>query len=204
CPGMAVHHRSTLRLTGRLLVLCFIGMSFAACSSFGGIFGGDDDIILPGERVAVIPSDQPLEADPGASQNPVVVPAAYTNTDWSQPGGSPSNALQHLALGGKLSRLWRSSAGSGSSSQGRLTASPIIVGNRAYTLDTEATVHAFDIANGSRLWRTALTPEDEESEEGYGGGLAASDGRIFAAIGFGHVVAIDPATGNRLWDKSLG
>jgi outer membrane protein assembly factor BamB len=198
------HRGSKRRRTAGLLVFCLLGMSTAGCSSLGGLFGGDDDTILPGERVAVIPSDQPLTADPDAGQNPVVVPAAYTNTDWSQPGGSPSNALQHLALGGKLSKLWQSSAGTGSSSQGRLTASPIVVGNRVYTLDTEATVHAFDITNGSRLWRAELTPEDEESEEGYGGGLAASNGKIFAAIGFGHVVALDPANGNKLWDKSLG
>jgi len=198
------HRGSKRRRTAGLLVFCLLGMSTAGCSSLGGLFGGDDDTILPGERVAVIPSDQPLTADPDAGQNPVVVPAAYTNTDWSQPGGSPSNALQHLALGGKLSKLWQSSAGTGSSSQGRLTASPIVVGNRVYTLDTEATVHAFDITNGSRLWRAELTPEDEESEEGYGGGLAASNGKIFAAIGFGHVVALDPANGNKLWDKPLG
>lgn len=187
-----------------LLAVCFIGMAVSGCSSLGGLFGGDDDTILPGERVAVIPSDQPLEADPEAAKNPVVVPAAYTNTDWSQPGGSPSNALQHLALGGKLSRLWQANAGSGSSSQGRLTASPIIVGSHAYTLDTEATVHAFDISNGGRVWRTELTPEDEESEEGYGGGLASANGKIFAAIAFGQVVALDPATGNKIWEKSLG
>jgi len=198
------HRHSKARHIGSLLAVCLLGMSVAGCSSLGGLFGGDDDAILPGERVAVIPSDQPIEADPAAAANPVVVPAAYTNTDWSQPGGSPSNALQHLALGGKLSRLWQSSAGKGSSSQGRLTASPIVVGNRAYTLDTEATVHAFDTANGSRLWRAELTPEDEESEEGYGGGLAAANGKIFAAIGFGVVVALDPATGNRIWEKSLG
>lgn len=189
--------------SGKLALVFLLGMSAAGCSSFGGLFGGDEDTVLPGERVAVIPSDQPLEADPTA-KNPVVVPAAYTNTDWSQPGGSPSNALQHLALGGKLSRLWRSSAGQGSSSQGRLTASPIVVGNRIYTLDTEATVRAFDASNGGSLWRAELTPEDEESEEGYGGGLAGSNGKIFAAIGFGHVVALDPATGNKLWDKALG
>lgn len=177
----------------------FIG----GCSSISGLWGGDDDVILPGDREAVISSDQPLQADPETTSNPVVIPAAHTNADWSQPGGTPSNALQHVSLGGKLSRLWRASAGEGSSSQGRLTATPIVVGNRVYVLDTEATVRAFDATSGQALWRAELTPEEEESEEGYGGGLAAANGRIFAAIGFGHVVALDPANGNRIWDKPL-
>ena len=37
-----------------------------------------------------------------------------------------------------------------------------------------------------------------------GGGIAADGGRIYAASGFGAVIALDPATGKRLWEKALG
>jgi outer membrane protein assembly factor BamB len=38
----------------------------------------------------------------------------------------------------------------------------------------------------------------------YGGGLAADGGRIIAASGYGNVIALDPASGKRLWEKSIG
>ena len=188
----------------RIAVITALALFLGGCSSIKGLWGGDEETILPGDRVAVVTSKRSVSVDPNVAKEPVVIPAASTNPDWSQPGGSPSNAPQHVALGGKLTRLWNSSAGTGSSSHGRLTASPIVVGNRIYALDTEATVRAFDATSGKRVWSAELTPENEESDEGYGGGLAAEGGRVFASIGFGHVVGLDAATGKVIWNKSLG
>ena len=182
------------------------GMMMGGCSSFSGLWdGGDgDNVVLQGDRVSVMTSEQSITVDPEASKEAIIVPAAFTNAEWSQPGGTASNAFQHVALGGTLTRLWSANAGSGSSSHGRLTASPIVFGNRIFTLDTKATVHAIEAASGKRLWSVALTPEEEESDEGYGGGLAAEGGRLFVSIGFGHVAALDPATGKQVWRKPLG
>jgi outer membrane protein assembly factor BamB len=47
-------------------------------------------------------------------------------------------------------------------------------------------------------------PENERGEGGYGGGLAIDNGRLYAASGFGTVVALDPATGKKLWEKNIG
>ncbi len=188
----------------RILFPIGIGLIVSSCSSFGGLFGGDEDAVITGERQTVIKSKGTISIDLENTKSPVVIPAAYSNPDWAQPGGSPSNAPQHVALGGQIKRVWSTSAGNGSSSQGRLTASPIVVGNRVYTLDTEATVYAFNTSNGKRAWRTELTPENEESEEGYGGGIASENGKIFVAIGFGSVSALNPADGKVLWSKPLG
>lgn len=185
----------------RIATLTAMAVFLAGCS---GLFGSEEEAILPGKRIAVVTSKQAVSVDPKAVRQPVVIPAANTNANWSQPGGTPSNALQHVALGRKLTRLWESNAGNGSSSYGRLTASPIVVGNRIFTLDTEATVRALDVKSGKVLWRAELTPENEESDEGYGGGLASESGRIYAAIGFGRVVALDPGSGKAIWTKSLG
>ncbi len=189
----------------RVSALAFAAvLLLSGCSSFNGIFGGEESVALDGERKAVLKKKGAISIDLQSNEAPVAVPAAVTNRDWAQPGGSPSNAPQHVALGTSLKRAWRSSAGQGSSSQGRLTASPIAVGNRVFTLDTEATVYAFDASSGKRLWRAELTPEEEEEEEGYGGGVASENGKVFAAIGFGYVVALNPADGKVLWSKSIG
>src|SRR5690606_19623123 len=49
-----------------------------------------------------------------------------------------------------------------------------------------------------------LVPENERGEGGYGGGLAIDNGRLYAATGFGTVVALDPVSGKKLWDKNIG
>jgi outer membrane protein assembly factor BamB len=54
------------------------------------------------------------------------------------------------------------------------------------------------------VWRVSLKPEKERGRAGYGGGLAADDGRIYAATGFGTVVALDAGSGRVIWSKVLG
>jgi outer membrane protein assembly factor BamB len=65
-------------------------------------------------------------------------------------------------------------------------------------------VTSFSLSGGSTVWRQSLAPEGTRDREGYGGGLAADNGRIYAATGFGTVVAIEAKTGKRIWDKFLG
>jgi outer membrane protein assembly factor BamB len=54
------------------------------------------------------------------------------------------------------------------------------------------------------VWRATTTPPNEKDQEGFGGGLAADSGRIYAATGFGTVVAFEAKSGKKLWEKSLG
>ena len=67
-----------------------------------------------------------------------------------------------------------------------------------------ARVSAFSAANGGRVWSQNVTPENEKSKEGFGGGLALDGGRLYAATGFGTVVALDPGNGAVVWTKRIG
>jgi len=190
-----------MRFTALIL---FVSTALAACSSFSGMFGSkNDDSILPGQREIVIQTGNKLDVS-DISKIPVVVPTAQFNPDWRQPGGVASNAPQHLTLRNEIGRVWSASAGTGSTTQGRLTAVPIVAENRIFVLDTEAKVRAFTVKEGNRIWTTSLTPKDEEEEEGFGGGLAYDSGRVLAATAFGTVVALDPSNGKQLWSKNLG
>lgn len=178
--------------------------AFALAVGLGGCtvadtWFGDAETPLPGERVAVSVDVDALEPEGGT----VSLPAPVSNTTWAQPGGEASNAPGHLAAGTRLARVWSADAGEGSSSYGKLTAPPIIVGGRIYVLDSAAHVSAFSADNGRRVWRVDLTPEGEDSEEGYGGGVAADFGRIVAATGFGQVFGLDPSSGAELWRRDL-
>ena len=159
---------------------------------------------LPGERVAIITDPTAVVADPAEVGRPVQLPAAQANASWSQPGGAPTNSLGHLALNADVRKVWSADAGTGSSSSGRLSAVPVVADGKVFTLDAGGTVSSFSTANGARVWSQDVTPDNEKSKEGFGGGLALDGGRLYAATGYGTVVALDPGNGAVVWTKRVG
>jgi outer membrane protein assembly factor BamB len=101
-------------------------------------------------------------------------------------------------------QVWSADAGTGSSSSGRLSAVPLVADGKVFTLDAGGKVSAFSSASGGKLWTANVTPDNEKSKEGFGGGLALDGGHLYAATGFGTVVSIDPGNGAILWTKRVG
>ncbi len=158
---------------------------------------------LPGDRIAVITDPTLVNLDP-ASMKPVSVPPPRVNAAWSQPGGSPSNNLGHLALGDSLHKVWAVDAGTGSSSRGRLSAVPLVDGGKIFTLDAAGNVSCFQAASGAKVWSVNVTPKREKSTEGFGGGLALDGNRLYATTGYGTVLALDAGNGSIIWNKEMG
>lgn len=180
----------------------FLLSGCGAAESLVGKFGGGDDEILPGAREAVMPPNT-LGVSESQSNEPVVIPAAVSNAEWTQPGGVPSHAMQNLALGSDLKTAFAVDVGSGSDSYGRLTATPIVAGGRVFVLDSRAEVHAVSAGDGAAVWSRSLVPEDRDGRGAFGGGLATDGTRIYATTAFGEVVALDVSTGNEIWRKSF-
>ena len=193
-PAPALTRRGALALLG--------GLPLAACSQSQGLLDdllGEKDTVLPGKRESILDPSAGLRV----SNEPVAIPAAVMNGSWAQPGGNARNANHNLALGRNLKRAFAISAGSGSDSSGRLSAPPIVTGGRIYVLDAKARVRAFSASSGRKAWAVSLVPKGGDEDDGYGGGLA-SDGRaVYAATGFGEVVALNAATGGELWRRKL-
>jgi outer membrane protein assembly factor BamB len=162
------------------------------------------EVPLPGERIAVITDATVVDVDPAEAARPIQLPPPQANASWSEPGGSPGNNPGHLVLGDQLRKVWAADAGTGSSSSGRLSAVPLVADGKVFTLDAAGTVSAFSSASGGKLWRVSLTPKNEKSREGFGGGLALDGGHLYAATGFGTVVSIDAGNGAILWSKRIG
>ncbi|MCB1546706.1 MAG: PQQ-binding-like beta-propeller repeat protein [Hyphomicrobiaceae bacterium] len=158
---------------------------------------------LPGKRIAVLDAPDKVGSELAPADKPIALPVAQTNPDWTQPGGTPTNAPGHLMIGATLRTVWSADVGTGSSSYGRLTASPIVADGRIYTLDAAGRVSAFS-TTGAAIWRVSVSPSNERAREGYGGGLAAEGGRIYVGTGYGIVVALEARTGKKLWEKNLG
>lgn len=110
--------------------------------------------------------------------------------------------MHHLSAAGNLEDQWDSGIGSGSTSSTRLTASPVVADGKIFVLDSEVQVSAYNSKTGKQLWEVNLTPEDEDSEEGFGGGVAFDAGKLFVSTGFGFVSALDANTGKELWRRT--
>ncbi|MGH1418483.1 MAG: PQQ-binding-like beta-propeller repeat protein [Hyphomicrobiaceae bacterium] len=172
---------------------------------------------LPGKRIPVLPAREVVPGELAVADQAIVVPPPSVNQAWAYPGGAATNAPGHLSLGATLTKGWSASAGKGSSKAGRITATPIVYGGRAYTLDARGTISAFNLASGARAWQVSLKPDTEtvtggdffslgsgdSATGGYGGGIAAEEGKIFAASGYGLVAALNPASGKKIWDRNL-
>jgi len=159
---------------------------------------------LPGQRVAVITSQGVGDVDPSLATRPIALPPPRNNPSWTQPGGVASNNLGHLALGESVHQVWTADAGTGSSSKGRLSALPLVADGKVFTLDAGGTVSAFAAGSGARVWSASVTPENEKSAEGFGGGIALDGGQLYATTGYGTVVALNPNSGEIIWTKRTG
>lgn len=184
------------------LALCLTGCA-SGLPSIKNPFSKEEEK-LPGQRIAVLTSPGVGDVDRSLAAKPMALPPPRNNPSWTQPGGIASNNLGHLALGELVHQIWTADAGTGSSSKGRLSALPLVADGKVFTLDAGGDVSAFAATSGQRLWTASVTPENEKSNEGFGGGIALDGGQLYATTGYGTVVAINPGNGAIIWTKRTG
>jgi outer membrane protein assembly factor BamB len=179
----------------------FVVLTLAALAAGGcGIFKkGTPKTPVLGERVAVLTTEQDVSIDPATAALPFSLPQPTANAEWSQPGGNASKSMGHLALGPSLGEAWAVSIGRGGDRAARLAAASVIGDGRVYTIDTQATVRAFDAQTGSPVWATQFGTERGNDASLFGGGVAYSNGRIYATNGLGYVAALDARNGGIIW-----
>lgn len=187
-------------MTGRAIFAVGLALALAGCS---GWWGDSDSKPLPGKRISVMALESALEPDPRLADVAVRLPRPFANADWPQPGGVPNHAMHHLAAGGGLGEIWRVDIGEGSSDNAQLIASPVVAGNRVFTMDVEGRVQALDADTGNRIWRVRLESREKDDVAMSGGGIAFADGRLYATTGFADVIALDAATGGEIWRRGL-
>ncbi|SFI30092.1 PQQ-like beta-propeller repeat protein [Albimonas pacifica] len=169
-----------------LLTALMAAMAVAGCSD-------DEDVRLPGER---IPIRAAAEAAPPAA-TPRPLPPVQGAEEWTHRGGGAQRSGGRLEAPASLSLAWRVSAGAGADERIPM-AGPVIADGTVFVRDGETGVEAFT-TSGSRKWSVDLTPEDEDGDAGYGGGLAYADGKLYVTDGFGQLTALDAAGGEVLW-----
>ena len=192
--------KQTLKYSFLGILTC---MTLASCSSIGGMFD-DEKPALEGERISVLELQKSLEPDSAGNKGEALIaPPAWQNEFWPQAGGYPNHSMQHLALGeSPLAELWNSDIGDGATDEIPLTAQPIIVDGRIFTLDTDSNLTAFDITSGKQLWRTDVRDEQED-EPVIGGGIGFSNAVLYVTAGYDEIFAIAPSSGEIIWRKDM-
>ncbi len=178
-------------------------VALGACERITEYVEGSQDVPLPGERVSVIALQRTLQPDQQIADISVRLPRPYVNEDWPQAGGHPTHAMHHLTLGDTPSQAWGVSVGRGAGDLVRLTAAPIVAGNRVFVLDSEGSVAAHRVDSGQRVWRYNIVPEDED-RGAIGGGLGYDDGILYVATGYGEAIAMLAESGAEIWRRNVG
>lgn len=197
-----------MMLTSHVARRCLAGMAIGVVFGLGGCedtwFGGGEDAPpLPGERISVLLLERTLEPDPLLVSEPVVLPRPLVNDAWPVTGGIASHAAHHLAVGNLLEIAWRRDMGEGETDDNLILSTPVVAAGHAFVLDSESTVVALDLANGTVAWERELIPEFEEDEASLGGGVAYDAGLVFVSTAFGDLTALDAASGNTVWQQNL-
>jgi len=169
------------------------------CSLLGG-GDGEDKKATPtlGKRTNILTGESGAEVDPALASVSVILPTPTANSDWPQSGGNAGKSIGHVAMGGSPSRVWTADI-SGTSKRARLAATPVVAGGRLFVVDTEAMVHAFDAATGSRVWSTQIEVDSDGKPSRFGGGVSAQGTMVYATNGVGDVVALNAADGSQAW-----
>jgi outer membrane protein assembly factor BamB len=193
----------TLRHTRLLPVLMVAALGASGCSTMSHLnpfhSKAPKEIASEGERISIVPADQRLEAADALKGVDFALPAPAVIADWPLPGGTPEQSVGHVDAAPNLSVAWRRDIGKGSGKGFYLTAPPIAVGGRVFVMDAEAGVSAHDAQTGAQIWRTNIRPGGKRDREGFGGGIAFADGKLYVSSGFREVVQLDAATGVVGW-----
>jgi outer membrane protein assembly factor BamB len=159
--------------------------------------GDEEKKSVPGKREPVLAPSRGLQIDAATD---VTLPPVGAPADWPQFGGGPSHVGGNRP--GGLTRAWATGIGEGGAYRARLTAQPLVGGDRIFTMDTDGAVEAFDLSNGHHVWRTETKAKKSKSSN-IGGGIALAGGRIYAATGRAETLAIDAASGHIIWRNAL-
>ncbi len=189
-----------------------VGIAGAALLAL--VAGCEKDVILEGERFPVrapLEDSIPVEGEPAPQamslrpENravPIGLPAAQANADWAQRGGNARHASGHGVLSGAPQRVFSVSVGSGNSRGNRVAAAPVVAGGRVFTIDAGSVVSAVS-TGGALQWSADLTAAFDRGGRVSGGGLATDGRRVYAATGYGELVALDAGSGAVIWRQRV-
>lgn len=162
---------------------------------------GQREIILTGDREELRGVETVIDLP--SETRAIRLAAQSNNASWTHRIGTPKYRVSHPALSATPTLAWSAVIGEGEKRRQRIATDPVVADGRIFTIDSTATLTATSTA-GARLWSLDMTPSGDKPNEASGGGLAIGNGKLFVTSGFGRMMAVDPASGDILWEQRLG
>lgn len=181
----------------RIPSICFmllVMLGLSAC--------GDKDVILPGDREAILDDIALPETDDAAFAEGAGIGDAVPNIIFGHPGLLPSHSGGHLALELPLKKIWSVKIGD-SADLGTLMAQPVASQNMVFAITPDAMLSAVDITDGRMIWSHQIEDRFDQTQPGISGGIGFADGQIYAHAGGHALVRLDAATGDEIWRKNF-
>ena len=167
-----------------------LAVTLSACS--------EKELILKGERTAVLPALDFVTIDADAAGEGAQLGSARINRAFTHAGGTSGHAIGHLSLSESLSPIWQASIEKAPDITVEL-AQPVIANDAVYALGGDGRLHALNLNDGTALWTQEVEVLIDEPLPGVAGGVAASDNHIVAHASQFDLVSLDPTTGEVRW-----
>ena len=180
----------------RLLPALALAAALSACS--------DKELVLPGERVAVVErvATGALEVNGAAAAEGVGLHDPVGNSEFATPGGGAGHGGGHYIVEFPLQRAFSVRVGV-AADDGTGMAQPVVGEDAVYTVTPGGGLVASSIDRGRRLWTVDIDPSTDTTQVSVSGGLAFDGGDLFAHAGKQRLVSLDALTGEENWSVEL-
>lgn len=191
--------------TGCGSLLLLIGLAGCLPDTLASLNPLADTERAPGTRLDLFSEKDPLSqknAENFSTQTIHLDPPRQMAA-WKQSGGTKDNNPGNIVLALQGQEEWRLSLGEGGfglrgdTKAYRISARPLVFGNRVYVYQQDGTVTALSLS-GTPLWRQDVRPP-QEMDVAVGGGISAGDTTVFVGTGYGEILALHAETGSILW-----
>jgi outer membrane protein assembly factor BamB len=189
-------------MKNRIFLISLI-LTLNGCGQDGWLGEKDNEPKLSGKRLTVLKHADRLIPDEHVDNVTIKLPSQENLSAWSNSNGSQYNYPDHIKLGNVSNSYQEKRVIPISRRPYYLTTTPVVADDIIYIMNGIGNVFAYKKDDLSKpLWVKHLAPSDEK-EEIIGGGLAYSDGVVFATSGHKDIVALKGDNGKELWRHAL-
>ncbi|HEY3799928.1 MAG TPA: PQQ-binding-like beta-propeller repeat protein [Caulobacteraceae bacterium] len=197
---------TTRRAVSVLAAIVAASLAVSACHTFPRPFaggGGAPHKRGPDEsnRISLLELNDQLRVSDSLRGQDFFLPAPQPQASWPLPGGTPEQSVENVDAAPSFQIAWRRPIGERSARHSDVEAPPVMADGKVFVMDAMADVSAHDAQTGAQLWRVDLRPKDKHGRgrNGFGGGIAFDNGKLYVTSGFRLVAELDANTGHLDW-----
>jgi outer membrane protein assembly factor BamB len=194
-----------MRFTHSFFAIAVSLSLLSGCNYLPDWLGADDadDVILPGERIALKRRGALFEPEIPAGEASIQLPPERPASDWNQSFGSASGVSDHLQFTELPQKTLSATLGDGDDFATAILPAPVVENDRIFALDGDGTLSAHSTETLEQLWQSPALESADSDDALLGGGVAVASDVVYAANDEGRIVAISAKEGKLYWQQEL-